>query len=103
VFTKIGRPFVFGPIELSGLDKDETFDAAKTTKQIIDTLEKKDGVFGEENIFVHGYKTEIKQRTLKRRTTVLKHSRFLANLVVSPNGPKIFEKKEEKDAEDAEE
>jgi len=87
---------VFGPIELSGLDKDEKFDAAKVTKQILDTLEKKDGVFGQENICVHGYKTEIKQRRLKRRTTVLKHSRFLANLVVTPNMPKTFaEKKEE--------
>jgi len=94
---------VFGPIELSGLDQDSTFNAVKTTKQLIEMLEKKGGVIGDDNICVHGYRTEIKQRTLKRRTTVLKHSRFLANLVVTPNVPKIIEKKEDKDAEDEQE
>lgn len=94
---------MFGPIELSGLDKDETFDAVKTTKQIIDTLEKKDGVLGQDNICVHGFRTEIKQRRLKRRTTILKHSRFLPNLVVTPNEPKIIVEKKEEEGEGGEE
>jgi len=61
---------------------------------VIEQLEKSN--YFDDNICVHGYKTAIKDRTLKRRTTILKHSRFLANLVVTPNVPKIIEKKEEK-------
>jgi hypothetical protein len=39
------------------------------------------------NICVHGHKVQVKERTLKRSTTLLKHSRFLPNLEVKPIWP----------------
>jgi len=36
---------------------------------------------------VHGHKVQVKERTLKRGTTLLKHSRFLPNLEVRPIWP----------------
>lgn len=39
------------------------------------------------NIFVHGYRVAVKERTLKRGTSLLKHARFLANLEVTPIQP----------------
>ena len=52
---------------------------------------------------MHGFKVAVKERTLKRRTSLLKHSRFLKNLVVTPVYPEpIIEEDadEEKDGED---
>ena len=40
-----------------------------------------------DNICIHGFKTCIKGRTLKRRSTIVKHSRFLRNLEVYPIVP----------------
>ena len=40
-----------------------------------------------ENICIHGYSVTIKRKTLKRRTTIVKHSRFLRNLEVYPVFP----------------
>ena len=54
-------------------------------------------------ICVHGFKVGVKERTLKRSTSLLKHSRFLKNLVVIPVYPEpIIEQEgdEEKDGED---
>lgn len=39
------------------------------------------------NICVHGHKVQVKERTLKRGTSMLKHSRFLPNLQVKPIWP----------------
>jgi hypothetical protein len=39
------------------------------------------------NICVHGYRVLVKDRTLKRPTTLLKHARFLQNLEVVPVWP----------------
>jgi hypothetical protein len=36
---------------------------------------------------VHGYRVEVKERTLKRRTSLLKHARFISNLEVKPVFP----------------
>ena len=36
--------------------------------------------FMPENLCIHGYNVTIKDRTLKRRSTIVKHSRFLRNL-----------------------
>jgi hypothetical protein len=36
---------------------------------------------------VHGYRIEVKERTLKRRTSLLKHARFISNLEVKPVFP----------------
>jgi hypothetical protein len=38
-------------------------------------------------VCIHGFKVCIKQRTLKRKSTILKHSRFLRNLEVFPIFP----------------
>jgi len=40
-----------------------------------------------EGVCIHGFKVCIKKRTLKRRTTIVKHSRFLRNLEVFPVFP----------------
>ncbi len=40
-----------------------------------------------ENTCIHGFTVCIKKRNLKRRTTILKHSRFLQNLEVFPIFP----------------
>lgn len=39
------------------------------------------------NPCIHGFKVCIKGRNLKRRTTILKHARFLKNLEVFPIFP----------------
>ena len=36
------------------------------------------------NLCVHGFKVKVKKRNLKRRSTLLKHARFLRNLEVLP-------------------
>ena len=46
-----------------------------------------DTAVGEPIICIRGYEVLIKGRTLKRRTTILKHGRFLQNLTVIPNFP----------------
>ena len=38
-------------------------------------------------ICVHGFATQVKGRRLKRRTSLLKHGRFLQNLTVTPLFP----------------
>ena len=40
-----------------------------------------------ESVCIHGFKVCIKKRTLKRRSTIVKHSRFLRNLEVFPIFP----------------
>jgi hypothetical protein len=40
-----------------------------------------------ENLCIHGYQVTIKNKTLKRATTILKHSRFIKNMVVYPVFP----------------
>jgi hypothetical protein len=40
-----------------------------------------------ENVCIHGFKVTIKKRNLKRRNTIVKHSRFLRNLEVYPQFP----------------
>lgn len=36
---------------------------------------------------IHGYKVTVKKRTLKRRSTIVKHSMFLRNMEVIPEFP----------------
>lgn len=40
-----------------------------------------------DNLCIHGLQVMIKKRTLKRRSTIVKHSRFLRNLEVFPVFP----------------
>ena len=44
------------------------------------------------NLCLHGFKVKVKNRTLKRRSTLLKHARFLQNLKVLPMYPPEPEK-----------
>lgn len=83
---KVGRKFTFGPVEFSGLDKELDSEAAR--KLVVDTLEQSSTMKAVgQNLCVHGFKVQVKERTLKRSTSLLKHSRFLHNLEVVPVWP----------------
>ncbi len=100
--SRVGRPFVFGPVELDGLDS-EAFDGAKARAKVQKLLEKQSVLAEPGNqICVHGYRVMVKERTLKRRSSVLKHARFLNNLVVAPVYPQPIEEEPE-EGEDANE
>jgi hypothetical protein len=43
------------------------------------------------DICVHGYRVLVKEKTLKRGTSLLKHARFLSNLEVRPKYPAVQE------------
>jgi hypothetical protein len=78
---------MFGPIQFADLDSD-SFDGQKQRNRVQKMVESKTVVAEPGNqIFVHGYRVMVKGRTLKRRTSILKHSRYLKNLVVSPVYP----------------
>lgn len=81
------RPFVFGPIEFTGLDiaEDEPFPGAEWRQVVVDNLLKTLQL--PENLCIHGFNVTIKNKTLKRASTILKHSRFLRNIKVSPVFP----------------
>lgn len=55
------------------------------------------------NLCVHGFKVKVKKRNLKRRSTLLKHARFLRNLEVLPVLPKEPEPVAEGEMEGSEE
>lgn len=62
-------------------------------------------IYGEagNQILIHGLKVQVKGRTLKRPTSVLKHARFLNNMTVTPilPEPKVVEEKpQEEDPEE---
>lgn len=83
---KIQRPFIFGPIEFTNLsDINEPFRDDLYRQYIKDILVKTP--YLPENLCLHGFKVAIKKRTLKRKSTVIKHSRFLRNLEVYPLFP----------------
>lgn len=91
VKQKFARKFTFGPIEFNDLDKQ--FDAEAERKKVIDCLEKSTPFANAgNNVCVHGYKVEVKERTMKRGTSMLKHSRFLQNMEVLPIWPPEPEK-----------
>jgi len=56
-------------------------------------------ILGEKRICVNNYNVLIKGRNLKRGNTILKHSRFLRNLSVTPILPKEEVKKEAEEGE----
>ncbi len=39
------------------------------------------------NLCIHGFNVLIRDRTMKRATTILKHSRFLKNMKITPIYP----------------
>ena len=55
-----------------------------------------------QNIAIHGFRVKVKQRNLKRRTSLLKHSRFLRNLEVTANPPAVKEVVNEENEDDEE-
>jgi hypothetical protein len=69
--------------------------------QVVDKLHEV-SVLGEKRIAVLGYNVRIKGRNIKRRTTILKHSRFLHNLSVTAKIPEPEVAKVDGDAEDGE-
>lgn len=75
---KFVRPFTVGPITFDHLSG-EVFDYDKQRQVVIKQLEAASSV-KENNIFVHGFKVAVKERQLKRGTSLLKHARFLQNL-----------------------
>lgn len=75
---KIARPFIFGPIEFDGLnlaEEEVPFDAESQREKVSGVLER--GIYLPSNLCLHGFKVKVKNRTLKRRSTLLKHARFL--------------------------
>lgn len=83
---KFTRRFTFGPVEFSNLD--QGMDSIQGRQLVTDALEQSPS-FAEpgSSVCVHGYRVAVKERTLKRATTLLKHARFLQNLEVTPVWP----------------
>jgi hypothetical protein len=85
---KVNRPFLFGPIDFEMLnldDKESPFDHEAIRKRIVSELQKTPYLPSE--LCLHGFKVCIKNKTLKRRSTIVKHSRFMRNLQVYPIFP----------------
>lgn len=86
--ARIPRPFIFGPVEFEGLnlsEADAPFDFEAQHEKVTSVLER--SLHMPSGVCVHGYKVRVKGRTLKRRTSLLKHARFLKNLEVLPKPP----------------
>lgn len=86
---EVPRPFTFGPIEFSELNLSEAekpFDAEDCRQRIISALDEQ---LQQPSCCIRGYTVRVKDRNLKRRSTMLKHGRFMQNLQVAPVFPKI--------------
>lgn len=97
------RPFTFGPIEFRHLNLSQEknpFDDNRARQEVVDRL---DTAIGQPIICIKGYEVLIKGKTLRRRTSILKHSRFLQNLTVVPNFPEELVPVDEEDNEGQEE
>jgi hypothetical protein len=102
--ARIKMPFLFGPVEFTGLNSNEdndAFDYMLERENVINILQRSS--FLPQNICVHGFRVKIKQRNLKRRSSLLKHSRFMRNMEVTPNPPPIKEEEKEENEEEPEE
>jgi hypothetical protein len=101
---RISRPFIFGPIEFTGLDQDPLpWNLPEVWGKVIQQLEMTP--YLPENLCLHGFTVTAKGRRLKRRSTIVHHSRFLRNMQVSPifpPEPEVVEvvEDEEKNEED---
>ena len=85
------RPFTFGPIEFNELNMtndEKPFDFEECKMRIIDSL---DMHMQQPSCCIRGHTVQIKGRNLKRRSTMLKHGRFMQNLQVNPVLPKVQE------------
>ena len=82
------RPFTFGPIEFGELNLTEAekpFNIDNEKLRIIDAL---DLQMQQPSCCIRGHTVQIKGRNFKRRSTMLKHGRFMQNLSVQPVFPK---------------
>lgn len=83
--ARVPRPFVFGPVEFEGLDlteEQQAFEPESQREHVTSALDR--SILLPSNLCVHGFKVKVKKRNLKRRTSLLKHARFLRNLEVLP-------------------
>ncbi len=94
---RVARPFIFGPVEFKNLDAPE-FNGEGARKSVVDALER--SLYLPRNLCLHGYKVTIKKKTLKRSSTIVKHSRFLKNLEVMPIFPPEPEPVKEQEGEE---
>lgn len=79
------RPFIFGPVEFEGLDlaeEHQAFEPEAQREHVTSALDR--SILLPSNLCVHGFKVKVKKRNLKRRSSLLKHARFLRNLEVLP-------------------
>lgn len=90
--AKIKMPFLFGPVEFTGLNQNENeepFDYMFERENVINILQRSS--FLPANTCIHGFRVKVKNRNMKRRSSLLKHSRFMRNMEVTPNPPPIQE------------
>ena len=76
--AKFPRPFIFGPVEFEGLnltEEEAPFEPEAQREKVAAALER--GIYLPPNVCIHGFKVKVKNRTLKRRSSLLKHARFL--------------------------
>ena len=79
----IPRPFIFGPVDFEDLQEvEQPFDAEYWHDAIMQTF-LRSPYLPAEDILVHGLRVLCKGRTLKRASSIVKHSRFLRNLQVT--------------------
>ena len=84
------RPFLFGPIEFEGLDLTDdqhVFNPEEQCRRVSDALDRCVNIPG--GLCSHGTSVTVKGRNLKRRSSILKHARFLRNLQVVPKMPVV--------------
>lgn len=85
------RAFTFGPIEFDELNltnDEKEFNADGAKQRVIDCL---DMHLPQPSCCIRGHTVTIKERNFKRRSTMLKHGRFMQNLQVRPVYPKVVE------------
>ena len=94
---------MFGPVRFKDLhlSPEIPFDYLGERQNVLMALQSSS--LNAKSVCVHGYQVKVKARNLKRRSSLLKHSRFLRNLEVIPNGPPPKEETKEEGEEAANE
>merc|ERR1719469_62156 len=88
---EVPRPFTFGPIEFGELDLSQerkAFDVNEQLQRIVDSL---DLHMDQPSCCIRGHRIQVRNRSFKRRSTMLKHGRFMQNLQVTPVFPQIVD------------
>ena len=100
---KIKMPFIFGPVEFHGLhlsEAEDPFDFEREREQVVAALQRTPLL--PPQLCIHGFRVRVKQRNLKRRSSLLKHARFMRNLQVTPNLPEVVEAPKPEEGEEEE-